>query len=211
MFLLFGERVYSEAKPDGEYPCGICSVNRSFNKVIETNYFCLFGIRLLPIEKIANYLQCTHCNNAYAFGSTHVPSQIAPIKKVLTYIQLGYGLQARRDLLQDICLKVSSYEYSNVEIADDLRDAMKKGREINEYLKGLAPALNTRGKQEIIEAAFLMTHACCEIQYEDRLRINLMGNALGVSLEFVTSVINHIHAQGCYGVKRLLPTEVKAS
>jgi len=215
VFILFGEKIHSESCARGSGPCGVCGKERQFNKIVETNYFCIFGLRLLPIEKIANYSQCDHCNNAFdteAFDAKNdLPTQIVPLKRILSYLQVGYGMQMHRDLAQDICLKVCSFEYSDDEFSRDVLFASQGKSDIYDYLKIAASSLNMRGKQEIIEAAFLITHACCEIQYEDRLRINLMGNALGVSLEFVSSIIDHVHAQGCYGVRRILPTKTQTS
>ncbi|MFT7687108.1 MAG: hypothetical protein ACI9FB_002460 [Candidatus Azotimanducaceae bacterium] len=211
VFFIFGEKVHSESREIGHHFCGVCSRERLFHKIVETNYFSLFTIRLLPMEKIAHYSQCEHCNNAFSEGQTGVPTQIKPIKKVISYIQLGYGMQKHRALSQDICIKVSSFEYMDEEISAENRTIMALDFDIYSYLKSIASNLNMRGKQEIIEAAFLVTHACCEIQYEDRLRINLMGNALGVSLEFINSIIDHLHAQACYGVRRVVPTRVQTS
>ena len=126
---------------------------------------------------------------------------------MLVYIQLGYGMIEHRDLVQDICIKISGFEFLESEIIEHSRRV--GGGDALDYLKIGVPGLNLQGKQQILEAAFLITHACCEIQYEDRLRINLMGNALGVSLEFVNSVIDHVHAHGCYGVRRILPTQTQ--
>jgi hypothetical protein len=50
-----------------------------------------------------------------------------------------------------------------------------------------------------------MTYVCCEIQYEDRLRVNLIGNALGVSLEFVEYAVQKVRQNSYYGVRRLVP------
>jgi hypothetical protein len=75
-----------------------------------------------------------------------------------------------------------------------------------EQLRRAAFHINLLGKQQIIEAAFLATHACCEIQFEDKTRINLMGNALGVSIEFVNQIVKSVRANDCYGIRRPLPT-----
>jgi len=220
VFILFGEKIHSESCTVGLLPCGVCGQERPFDKIVETSYFCIFGLRLLPIEKLANYSQCNHCNNAFdtdasdagSFNTKNdLPTHIVPLKRILSYLQVGYGMQTHRDLAQDICLKVCSFEYSDDEFSRDVLLASQGKSDIYDYLKIAASRLNMRGKQEIIEAAFLITHACCEIQYEDRLRINLMGNALGVSLEFVSSIIDHVHAQGCYGVRRILPTKTQTS
>ena len=177
--------------------------------MVETNYFCLFGIRLLPIEKIANYLRCDQCNNSFTEEPADVPSQVALVKRVLIYNQVGYGMQDYRDIVRDICIKVTGFEFHDDEILKELAAVETGDEDMVQILSSSASGLNLQGKQQIIEAAFLITHACCEIQYEDRLRINLVGNALGVSIEFVSSVIDRVRAHGCYGIRRILPTQLR--
>lgn len=209
MIFLLGERIHSESEAVGIKNCGVCGKQQPFSHVIETNYFCLFGVRLLPIEKRANYLRCDQCNNSFASDNTREPTQVALVKHVLAYNQLGYGIFDRRDILQDICIKVTGFEFHEDEICKQ-RQEMEAGQiDLFQTFAASASGLNLQGKQQIIEASFLITHACCEIQYEDRLRINLIGNALGVSIEFVGSVIDAVHAQGCYGVRRMLATQLK--
>ena len=209
MIFLFGERIHGVSEAVGIKHCGVCGKKQPFSRVIETNYFCLFGIRLLPIEKGANYLRCDQCNNAFAHDRTQEPTQVAVVKHVLAYNLLGYGIYDRRDILQDICIKVTGFEFHEDEICKHRQEIQAGRLDLSETLRSSAPGLNLQGKQQIIEAAFLIAHACCEIQYEDRLRINLIGNALGVSIEFVGSVIEAVHAQGCYGVRRMLATQLK--
>jgi len=74
---------------------------------------------------------------------------------------------------------------------------------LEQELSELAATTNDLGKYIIIQAAFLMTHMCCEPQREDRIRINLMGTALGVGLEFVHGAIEDVRSQHYYGLRRL--------
>jgi len=211
VIFLFGERTHSQSGAAGEQLCGVCGKRQPFSHVIETNYFCLFGMRLLPIERTSDYLRCDQCNNSFLVDQLEEPTQVAVVKRILVYIQLGYGMQEHGDLLQDICVKVTGFEFKESEIEREMREIGSGRVDIFELLKSLTSGLNLKAKQQIIETAFLITHACCEIQYEDRLRINLVGNALGIPIEFVTSIINQVHSQGCYGVRRLLSTQTKAT
>lgn len=219
MFFLFGERIHSDSKNVGKKDCGVCGKQQPFSQVVETRYFCLFGIRLLPIEKSANYLLCNQCNNAFPLeleeatrgDPAQQPTQLALIKRVLVYIQLGYAMHARRDVVQDICIKVTGFEFQAEEISQQMQDLDSAKVDLFDSLRSSASSLNLQGKQQVIEAAFLITYACCEIQYEDRLRINLIGNAMDVSIEFISSVIEHVHSQGCYGVRRILPSQQRIS
>lgn len=207
MLFLFGERVHSHSESVGDLECPVCNSTQPFSRVIETNYFCLFGLRLLPIEKIANYWRCENCRNSFVENDLSEPSQLPVVKQVLTYIMLGYGMHDHSEIPREICSKVTGFEFTPKEVRDLMRELSTGKSDVDSMLQARAYTINTWGKRQIIEAAFLMTHASCEIQHEDRVRINLIGNALGVSLEFVEAAIEHVRGRGYYGVRRLLPTQ----
>ena len=70
MFLLVGERVYSQAQDIGSFECALCGKAEPFCHITETNYFCLFGIRLLKVDQYANYYRCERCGNSYLSDSS---------------------------------------------------------------------------------------------------------------------------------------------
>ena len=205
MFLLVGERVYSQAQDIGNLECAVCGKSEPFRHITETNYFCLFGIRLLKVNQYANYYRCERCGNSYSSESSDLPSQVESVQEVIAYILLGYGKYEEIGLAKDIALKVSNFEMQVDTLKDLTRQFSASNVDILEQLRRAAFHINLVGKQQIIEAAFLATHACCEIQFEDKTRINLMGNALGLSIEFVNQVVKSVRANDCYGVRRVLP------
>jgi hypothetical protein len=204
MFFLFGERIVSESIYSGEHTCPVCRSTRPFSKVVETNYFTCFGFRLLPIQKMADYLSCTSCNNSFAAENLDEPSQCESVQQVLIYVLLGYGMYDHREVAQEIYLKLTGFEFSDDALRRQVRRFENDKEDAFGLLQTAAAYVNAAGKQQIVEAAFLMTHASCEIQFEDRVRVNLVGNALGVSLQFVESVIDNARSQGYYGIRRLL-------
>ena len=190
----------------------MCAGDRAFSHVRETNYFHLFGLRLLPLEKIADYQQCDYCESGFEMASTvpERPSQVSLARSVIAYVLVGYGMQDHLDLAVDIAKKVTGFDIPEAEFKEDIR-AIAAGRtDLFAVVKEHARLLNMRGKQQVIEVAFLTTHACCEIQYEDRLRINMIANSMDTSIAFVNATIEQVRRQSCYGVRRILPTQTQA-
>lgn len=213
MFFLFGERIHSQATAAGERRCGVCRAARAFSRVKETNYFCVFGLRLLPVETFADYLRCETCGMAFALDQRTpadneaplLPAFYQPVKQVIAYLLLGFGMRQQVELAREVAEKLGVSRYSTTELNELIKQVDIERLDILETLKARASSLDIGGKQRIIQAAFLVTHACCEMQHEDRLRINLMANALGESLEFVEATIQQARQAGYYGVRRLLP------
>jgi len=130
---------------------------------------------------------------------------VSVLQRTLSYIQLGYGQSQQKALVQDISLKLCGFDYSQEEMRKAAFQLETGDSQYLEYLRQASSRINSQGKVQIIEAAFLMTYVCCEIQYEDRLRVNLIGNALGVSLEFVEYAVQKVRQNSYYGVRRLVP------
>ncbi len=204
MFLLVGSQIKATAEPTGEHHCSVCSRRQLFSHVVEREYFTFFGIRLLQINTHADYLTCDACANSYVRNQMDEPSQVAVIRKVMAYIASGYGVWERFDTMSEIFTKVTGAELGQGTFDTDVRAMADGDIDVHKLMTRLATNVNAHGKRQVIEAAFLATYASCEMEYEDRLRVNLIGSALGVSLEYVESVINHVRSQGYYGVRRLL-------
>ncbi len=203
MIFLFGERVRTKTTQIDSRTCVVCHAEQPFSEQRESTWFCLFGLPLLPIEQFARYWRCEHCLSAYEQGVLEAPSSVPLVKRICLYILLGYNQHANVAIAQEICLKVCGFELTDSETKDLVRGIAAKRYDMVDYVLSRAPLLNGIGKQQVLEAAFLATHACCELQYEDRLRINLIGNALGVELEFVEYAIQQSRKKKNYEIRRL--------
>lgn len=207
MIFLFGERVRTRASPVGRHRCAVCRADQAFEEHVESLWFCLFAIPVLPIEKVARYWRCENCQSAYLPGQLEQPSAVPVLKKIAVYLLLGYNQQDHLEIASEICRKLTGFDFSDDEITDYRRGIAAGKVDMVEEVRGHAANTNGIGKQQIIEAAFLATYVCCDLEYEDRLRINLIGNALGVDLSFVDYAIEQARRQSYYGIRRLAHTE----
>lgn len=106
-------------------------------------------------------------------------------------------------MADEICTKLTGFDFPESEV-QALSQEIASGRlNVAELVRRHASSLNAIGKQQVVEGAFLTTYACCDIEYEDRLRINQIGSALDVGLEFVTYAIDEARKQQNYGTRRL--------
>ena len=176
-----------------------------FNHIVETNYFCVFGLKLLPLEKVANYYQCDECGCPFDYTFT-VPTQVPLIRLVLAYVLVGYDMASHTQVAGEICRKISGFELDTEALRNDINGFASGRQQIDRELQHAAMNVNAFGAMQVVQAAFLLTYVCCEIQYEDRLRINRIGTALGVSLQLVQSAIESIREHHYFGVHRVLPS-----
>ena len=203
MFFLFGESVRSFETPLGDKECPVCLSQQPFTEQTESLWFSLFQIPLLKIEDGALYWRCEKCLNPFAINAVNIPSQVAVTRQIIVYILLGYGHSQHKQMAEEICLKLTGFNMTDEEYSELLSRLGSGHEDMVEAVRQFAPTMNAIGKQAVLEAAFLATYVCCDLQYEDRLRINLIGNALGVGLEFVDYAIAQSRKQGYYGIRRL--------
>jgi len=205
MLFLLGERIRKDQVSVGSRACVYCGDDQKFVHVAEDNYFTFFAIPLFRLGNVADYCQCESCEYTYQNHESVEPAHVYWVKLITTYVLTGYGMANQRRIIQEIGKKVSGVDFPSDEI-DEISARLED--DVFELLRNAAASLNDKGKLKIVETAFLGTYICCEIQYEDRLRINLIGNALGVSLQFVEYAISEVRQQNYYGVHRLLfPTQ----
>lgn len=207
MLFLFGERLRSKATPVGEHRCSVCQSDQPFTEQNENLWFALFGIPLLPFEDKARYWRCENCLAAYDRNALGEPSHVPLVKRVIAYLLMGYRQDQHRRIAGEICLKITGFDFEGTEFDRVTREIGAGKLDMVEIVRRTAPTLNAIGKQQVLEAAFLATYICCDLQYEDRLRINLMGNAMDVGLEFVEYAIAQTRKQNYYGVRRLSHVE----
>ncbi len=167
----------------------------------------MFAIPLLPIEESARYWRCEHCFSAYVPNELALPTSVPLVKRICVYLLLGYEQHSHLPLAQEICRKLTGFDLPEEELTALRREISAGKIDMVEQVSRHTAALNGPGKQQIIEAAFLATYACCDLQYEDRLRVNLIGNALGADLPFVDYAIAQARKQNYYGIHRLAQLE----
>lgn len=191
MLFLLGEKAVRYATHEGTFNCPICNSSQDALHVVEKNYFTVFFIRILPLEILSDYIECAHCQHSFDPQNTAKPAYISGLELVLSYLMLGYGVNESKEIATDIFKAMTEREYDEKIFRDNIAD-LNNGKDLFKALKGLAFQLNTMGTIRVVEAAFLMSRALSDLGYEDRLRVNLIGNALGISLEFINEIIDRI-------------------
>ena len=202
MLFLLGEKMIPSTENLGEFNCPICDTNKNLIRVIEKNYFTLFFIRILPLGTTADYNQCEGCGHTYSGLDASVPLYFEPVQSVLAYLLAGYGLNHGIGVSQKIFEAITGKVVSATEIQNHI-NKVNQGYNLAEQLKTSVDKLSWLDKSLIIEAAYLLVYAARPIEYEERLQINLVGNALGVCLEAVNAIVKNLSAMQYRGIKAM--------
>ena len=204
MLFLFGEQIKSESIEEGVFNCPVCRDQQRYQRVVETNYFTVFMLPVLAITKLADYCQCAICGSSFDPGDYAQPAANIGVKRALVYIMMGYEMEAHKNTVAKLYKIITHFNLADSDIVAEMRHISDDHNDLFSFMKSLAPKLNIQGKQKVLEATFLMTYVSCEIEHSDRLRVNLVGNALGLPLEYVEAMINRIRSKNYYQIKRNL-------
>lgn len=203
MLFLFGESTHIRKMDIGSKSCPVCQAQKAFLEITETTYFNVFGVRLLPIEKTAHYWQCNGCNYAFSQNDIKEPSHLELLRHLLVYLMLGYGVSDQKDSAKEIFVKVTSAILDDEQLRKEIALQDSGDLDIQKYAADVSMTMNFKGKQEVLEGIYLMTYICCDLEYEDRLRINLIANSLGVGISGVEYVIQSVRERNYLAIRRL--------
>jgi hypothetical protein len=194
MLILFGEKTITFTEDLGDFNCPICKEKKSLSKVVDRNYFTVFFIRLIPLGTTAEYMQCSNCGHAFPSLSATEPTYFEPLKSLLAYLLVGYGLIDGVDTAKNIFRSITSTEVS-VSDLQKIISQIQQNNHLSSNLKQVANKLSWLDKSLIIEAAFLLVYTARPIKYEERLQINLLASSIGIGIEGVNAIISNLKSQ----------------
>jgi hypothetical protein len=203
--LLVGDRTRTVRRDEGRRQCPVCRRLTAFAGCEEARYFTLFGVPLLRLRRLADYLQCESCGNSFAPAALAEPAVFACLRRTLVYVMMGYSREDRLDAAAEVFRRLTGVASDPAALRAERVDIARRGCDLFGFLRQRGAWLNDRGRRQLVEAAFLMTYVSCEMQHEDRVRINLIGQALDLPLEVVAAVIDRVRADSYYGIQRKLP------
>ncbi len=202
MLFLLGEKTVASTENLGEFNCPMCDTNKNLYRVTEKNYFTIFFIRILPLGITAEYNQCDGCGHTYSGIDASPPLYFETMQSVLAYLLAGYGLNHGIGVSRKIFEAITGKEVTETEIQQHIK-SINQGSSLFEQLKSNVNQLSWLDKSQIIEAAYLLVYAARPIEYEERLQINLVGNALGVCLDTVNAIIKNLNAVQYRGIQQM--------
>ncbi len=202
MLFLFGEKAIAFSEDLGTFNCLICEEQKKIFKVIYRNYFTVFFIRTLPLGTISEYMECSGCGHAFPSKSCTEPTYFKPLKSVLAYLLAGYGLIDGVETGRNIFRSITGTEVSVSNLQKIISD-MQQNNHMSNDLKQVANSLSWLDKSLIVEAAFLLVYTARPIEYEERLNVNLLANAMGIGLEGVNAIISNLKSQKYKGFQAM--------
>lgn len=202
MLFLFGEKIFTCTEDLGVFNCPMCKSQKNLFKVVDRNYFTIFFMRTFPLGTTAEYMQCSDCGHAFPSKNGTQATYFEPLKSVLAYLLVGYGINDGIETASNIFRKITGSDLC-VSGLQEIVSEMQQSNHLSNDLKLVANKLSWLDKSLIVEAAFLLVYTARPINYEERLQVNLLAGMMGIGIEGVNFIISNLKVQEYKGFQAM--------
>jgi len=199
--IIFGTRGITTTPEKGEFNCPTCSQVRAYGLKRVRNCFTLYFIPVIPLNKLGEYVECSHCKDTYkadilsydpAANSEACEAEYhLAIKKVMLHVLLADGVvdDSEIESVQDIYQKLTGSPLYKNNLLLDIEYIQNNNEDLSQELIALQGRLNDEGKEMVITAAFHIAMADGEFQQEEQQLLAQIGSDLGMTAAHIQGVI----------------------
>lgn len=198
--IIFGWRSVTSTAGKGDFFCPTCG-NTAYELKRVRNFFTLYFIPLIPLNKLGEYVECGQCKNTYNeqilqwdpegdAQKFEAEFHIA-VKRVMMKICLADGVveQSEVDAIANIFETMTGKDIDPGDIAAEIETMKGDNQPIEEYVAGLRGSLNETGKERVLASAVHIAIADGHFDDDERAQIKQLGAALDMSNAHVNGII----------------------
>lgn len=193
--IIYGTRGITYTKKKGEFYCPECSTFRPFKLRRQRLFFTLYFIPTIPLNMLAEYVECQHCESAYdprvlelgeaasAAAVAFRAAYIDAVRRVMVEMMLADGIieEEEEDIIKFIYYELTDHVLSDEELEEDISYVSSPDFDVSSYLEGLAEMFEDSEKELILRAAFLVACSDGEIHRDEILYLTELAGALKMS------------------------------
>jgi len=202
--IIFGTRGITTTPDRGQFHCPSCESAQDYLLKRVRRFFTLYFIPLIPLNKLGEYVECSHCKDTYnidvldydpvADAQVIEAQYFAAIKRVMIHMLLADGVidDSELDSVMDIYENITGVKLLRVDLKLEIKaiEASKEG--FGQALATLQGCLNDEGKERVVTAALRVALADGEFQDEEKVLLDEIGKQLGMSKAHLQGVISSV-------------------
>ncbi len=200
--IIFGTKGVTTTPSTGEFHCPTCNSLQSYGLKRVRNFFTLYFIPLIPLNKLGEYIECKKCRDAYNLSVLDMPVENSVdmeaeynsgIKKAMIHVLLADGVidDAEVKTAQDIYNKVTGNNLDATKLREEI-DSIQKNNEKLSDLSKLQGCLNDEGKELVIQASYFVAMADGDLHREELALIVKIGKKLGMTDAHINGVLSSL-------------------
>ena len=192
---------------EGQFLCPQCATQRRYKYKKVTQFFTLYFIPLIPLNKLGEYVECQTCKGTFVprvldykpenqqneFQSVY--EQAMRHSMVLMMLADGEIDAGEMDMVLKIINKFGHNDMTMAQLDSYVQEVQKNPEPISTYLKKVTPALNEHGKEIIIKCALAVASADGNIDESEIQLVNEMAKTMEMSAHHLKGILNDLAAK----------------
>lgn len=192
-FIIFGWRGCTFTKERGDFHCPQCGAGSAYVHKTVRNFFTLYFIPLIPLNKLGEYVECGGCQGTYDVSIlTYDPSEqenkqqalfMVAMKQVMIGMLLADGVIDDDEVIevQNIFEDLTGVEVTEKDLREEIEVIQQRGTDTLEMIGAMAEMLNDPGKEKVVKAAYRIAGADGEIDPSETAFLDQLAHALKLS------------------------------
>ncbi|MCB1098621.1 MAG: TerB family tellurite resistance protein [Verrucomicrobiae bacterium] len=191
--IIFGTRGVTTSPESGSFHCPSCGLGSPFKWKRVRNFFTLYFIPLIPLNKIGEYIECQRCKGTYNTEIlSYDPQKHAleieaqyqtTMRQVMISMLLADGTVDNAEIreLQAIFAEMTGRQLDDTSLRQEISQIQSQGGNAIQSLTAVAGVLNDHGKEKVIEGAYRIAAADGTVAPEEQQLLGKIAEMLGLS------------------------------
>ena len=191
--IIFGTRGITYRKDGGRFFCPECDGEQPYDRKRVRRFFTLYFIPLIPLNLLAEYIECPRCGGTYREDILSCDPRAAKekvdaefhraVRRVMIGMMLADGNieDSEVESIRDIYGQLANSEVTEAQIRREIEHVEAAGSGVLDDLREVGAYLNEHGKELVMKAAFMVAAADGTVQEEESILLNGIAGAIGMS------------------------------
>lgn len=193
LFVIFGWRGVTFTKENGTFFCPQCGDGSPFKHKTVRNFFTLYFIPLIPLNKLGEYVECGNCQGTFNVeildydpdaqaGQVQALFMVA-MKQVMIGMLLADGNIDDQEVteLQQIFQDLAKVEVTEQDLREEIANIQSHGINTLELAADLSGELNDNGKEMVVRSAYRIAGADGYVDESEMNFLHQLATALQLS------------------------------
>lgn len=207
MFFVAGTKGNSTIAGSGTFYCPQCDGYMPYHHVQVHKAATVFFVSVANLSLLGEYIECQKCKGTFKMEVLNYDPQAAQVKLVsyiyralkreMVMMMLADGDINDREAatLKHIYQKVTGRPMLDDEISEEIRTCNADLSSLTAFLKELSPYLNNEGKENLIQAAYLISISDGEVDAREMKLLRDIASVLEVSKAHFNGILRETYKE----------------
>lgn len=200
--IIIGTTGLTFTKDRGQFNCPRCGGEVGFRRKKVRCFFTLYFVPIIPLHSLGDYVECQRCQGTFhpdilywdpeAQSGQAEAIFVLAVKRVMIAMLLADGVIDDQEVteLQATFEDLTGVEITEQELREEIAAIQEQGSGIFELVAEFAPALNDKGKEILMTAAFQIAVADGHVDPAEKELLERIADLLQISKWYLKGLLS---------------------